>query len=285
VLHLKIRFVASLVALVIAALVLVAPAAAQDPNLRKVSAGEKLELKGVVLTRDGDHFTLREMGRTDTVVLLTDSTSIKTEKKGAFRKGKDYDVTAILPGLILSVEGQGDSEGRLAADKIRFSEDDLHAAITASVRVAPVEQTANEAKAGVAATNERISSLDEWEEAGLVSVTFATNSSTLAPEARKVLDDLAAKAPGAKNYKVEITGHTDSTGNLQKNLALSRQRADAVVQYLAVKHKIPLRRMETPMGYAATQTVADDTTAEGRAQNRRVDIRVFVNKGLKNAPE
>jgi OOP family OmpA-OmpF porin len=79
---------------------------------------------------------------------------------------------------------------------------------------------------------------------------------------------------------IEVVGHTDSTGSDTKNFRLSRQRADAVVQYLAVQHKISLRRFVTPVGYGKTEAVADNTTAEGRSQNRRVEVKVIINRGL-----
>jgi outer membrane protein OmpA-like peptidoglycan-associated protein len=78
----------------------------------------------------------------------------------------------------------------------------------------------------------------------------------------------------------EVAGHTDATGSEAKNFRLSRQRAEAVVQYLAVQHKIPLRRFVTPMGYGKTEAVADNTTAEGRQQNRRVEVKMIINRGL-----
>ena len=65
-----------------------------------------------------------------------------------------------------------------------------------------------------------------------------------------------------------------------KNFRLSRQRADAVIQYLAVQHKIPLRRFVAPMGYGKTEAVAENTTAAGRAQNRRVEVKMLLNRGL-----
>jgi OOP family OmpA-OmpF porin len=88
------------------------------------------------------------------------------------------------------------------------------------------------------------------------------------------------KASAAKAYMIEVAGHTDATGSDAKNFRLSRARADAVVQYLAVTHKIPLRRFVTPMGYGKTDYVADNTTAEGRSQNRRVDVKMIINRGL-----
>ena len=83
---------------------------------------------------------------------------------------------------------------------------------------------------------------------------------------------------------IEVAGHTDSTGSDAKNFRLSRARADAVVQYLAVQHKIPLRRFVTPMGYGKTDSVADNTTREGRTQNRRVDVKMIINRGLSQQP-
>ncbi|HYX40921.1 MAG TPA: OmpA family protein, partial [Pyrinomonadaceae bacterium] len=61
---------------------------------------------------------------------------------------------------------------------------------------------------------------------------------------------------------------------------LSQRRADAVVRYLAEIHNIPLRRIITPFGYGSAQAVADNSTREGRQQNRRVEVSVLVNRGL-----
>jgi OmpA-OmpF porin, OOP family len=77
---------------------------------------------------------------------------------------------------------------------------------------------------------------------------------------------------------VEVKGYTDVTGKASKNLDLSLDRSDAVVQYLATKHNIPLRRMTIPMGYGGTKSGA--TTAKGREAENRVDVAILVNKGL-----
>jgi outer membrane protein OmpA-like peptidoglycan-associated protein len=194
----------------------------------------------------------------------------------------------------VEVEGRGDAQGQLVADKIRFRESDMRAAQTTDARVGPVEANqeriagqmdelyavAAEARAEVKAVNERVSALDDYDVQESVAVTFRTNSAALSPEAKQQLDELAAKAMGAKAYMIEVAGHTDSTGSEAKNFRLSRQRADAVVQYLAVTHKIPLRRFITPMGYGRTEAVADNSTATGRQQNRRVEVKMIVNRGL-----
>ena len=265
----------------------------QDLSLRSVPSGSKMKFQGVVISRDADTFTIRDRSRTDYQVVITDNTSIKTNG-GFLRSGKKYPVTDILRGLIVEVEGRGDARGQLVADKIRFNESDMRAAITSDTRVSPVEENqkamsgqmdelyaiAAEARQQVTAVNERVSALDDYDVQANVAVTFRVNSAVLSPEAKQQLDDFATKAEGAKAYMIEVAGHTDSTGSETKNFRLSRERADAVVQYLAVYHKIPLRRFVTPMGYGKTDAIADNSSPTGRAQNRRVEVKMLLNRGL-----
>jgi len=254
---------------------------------RTVEVGQEVTMKGVILSRDGEMFVVRDLSRTDTVVVLTDTTKIRTVRKGLFRGHKPFDVTVLIPGLILEVKGNGDSAGRLVAEDIEFTEADLKAAITASVRSAQTDAKLSmtdkklaETRNAVVDTNKRISKLDEFDVVKTVTVLFAVNKSDLSAEAKAQLDELASKAPSAKNYTVEVQGYADPTGNAQKNLELSQRRADAVVQYLTVKHNIPLRRITVPMGYGATKPAGAEKAAAGSAQERRVDVRILVNKGL-----
>lgn len=266
-------------------------------NTQSIPNGAKMKFKGVVIDRDADTFTIRDRNRTDYQVLLTDNTSIKTYG-GFLRFGKKYAVTDILRGLIVEVEGRGDAQGQLMAEKIRFNESDMRAAITTDTRVNPVEANqerlsgqmdelytvAAEARNEVRVANERISALDDYDVQETVTVTFRVNSAVLSPEARQRLSALAEKALGSKSYMIEVAGHTDSTGNQAKNLQLSQQRAESVVQFLAVNQKIPLRRIVTPMGYGKTDAVADNKSAAGRAQNRRVDVKMLLNRGMSRSP-
>lgn len=241
---------------------------------RAITAGEAVTAKGVILSRDGEMFILRDMSVSDTTVLLTGTTKIRTEQKGLFRGHKPFDVTALLPGLILKkVEGKGDAQGRLVAEDITFTEADLKAAITAYGQTAPLDKE-------IAETGNRISALDDYDVVKTVAVHFEVSSATLGAEQKAQLDDLASKAPGAKNYTIEVKGFADPVGDAEKNLELSQRRADAVVQYLAVKHNIPLRRIMVPMGYGETQATAEAMTEEARKQARRVEVSVLVNKGL-----
>ena len=255
----------------------------QPGQKREIKDGEKLKIKGVILNRDGELFMLRDLTRTDTLVALTDKTKIKVERKGLLRRDKRMDATVLVPGLILEVEGKG-AGGRVVADEIEFTEADLKAAITAYAQTAPLNKklSENEEKLAqtskeVVDTNKRIDEIDQYELVNVVTIPFASNSAKLSDKAKAQLDDIAAKAPGAKNYLIEVKGYTDVTGSASKNLDLSLNRADAVVQYLATKN-IPLRRMTIPMGYGETKSSA--TTPKGREAETRVDVRILVNKGL-----
>jgi outer membrane protein OmpA-like peptidoglycan-associated protein len=132
------------------------------------------------------------------------------------------------------------------------------------------QETADMAVAGVNATNDRISSLDDYEPQTVAAVNFKTGSSILSPDSKTKLDDIATKALNAKGYVLEVSGFADATGSIVRNQALSQRRADAVIRYLVENHKIPLRRIVTPFGYGETNPVADNETRDGRAQNRRV---------------
>jgi outer membrane protein OmpA-like peptidoglycan-associated protein len=281
---------------------------------RTVTAGEKMKLKGTIVDRDADTFTVRDDQGYETTVLLTDRTSVKS-KGGFLRSGQNYDVTNLLRGLAVEVEGRGNTGGQLEASKIRFEKQDLKVARSIETRVTPVEgrlttvEAQNRTLSGqvdelnevsktmrsdidrngqmiaatdqrVTATNERISALDDYDVAQQATVLFKVNSAVLTPEAKTSLDQLAQQALATKGYVIEVAGFTDSTGSLAKNRMLSQRRADAVVRYLQENFDIPLRRMITPFGYGEAKPTADNTTREGREQNRRVDVKILTSRGI-----
>lgn len=289
---------------------------------RTVSSGQKMKITGVVVRRDADTFTVRDINDADTVVRLTNETSVTERKSNPFRRAKNYATTNIVRGLNVEVEGRGDESGQLVANKVKFSDTEYRVARSIESRVNPVEsrvgtaenrigqveqnaqrlsgqldelaavantarggaraaqETADAAIAGVGATNERISALDDYTVQQVTTVNFKLGSAVLSPEAKAQLDTMAQQITSAKNYMVEITGFADATGSMDLNRRLSQRRADAVVRYMAENHNVPLRRMITPFGYGEMQAVADNTTRDGRAQNRRVEVKMLVNRGL-----
>ncbi len=105
----------------------------------------------------------------------------------------------------------------------------------------------------------------------LRGVTFETGKSALKPESYTVLDIVAASLVANPDIRIEIAGHTDNTGSAATNQRLSQSRAEAVQAYLASKGVAPSRMVAK--GYGPTVPVATNTTAAGRAQNRRVELR------------
>jgi outer membrane protein OmpA-like peptidoglycan-associated protein len=105
----------------------------------------------------------------------------------------------------------------------------------------------------------------------LEKVFFETNSAKLKPESSETLDKVAASLIANPGIKIQVAGHTDNTGSAKYNLKLSDQRANAVMQYLISKGVDP--SMLTEKGFGLTEPIADNKTAEGRAQNRRVGLR------------
>jgi len=126
-----------------------------------------------------------------------------------------------------------------------------------------------------------VAGLDNYQPIGNVSVTFGFDKATLTKDDKEQLDTFAGTLSTAKSYIVEVTGGTDSTGNADYNYQLSQRRADAVVQYLASKYNIPAHRFYL-IGIGKDKEVADNSTREGRAKNRRVDIRLLSNSGQAN---
>src|SRR3954465_4983210 len=100
---------------------------------RTVASGQKMKIKGVVTRRDSDTFTVRDANGVDTVVLLTNTTSVKS-KGGFLRSGNNYAQTQILRGLNLEIDGHGDGSGQLIADKVRFGETEMRTAQSIEAR-------------------------------------------------------------------------------------------------------------------------------------------------------
>lgn len=281
---------------------------------RTLNSGEKYKIKGVVVAKDDNSFTVRDSVGVETKIVMTSATSVKT-KGGFFGGSKNTPMDAIVRGLNLEVEGRGDTTGALAATKIRFDKDALAVAQSIDSRVTPAEEritqaeqnaerisgqidelvavsnaakggakaaqdTADAAVAAVNATNQRITSLDDYVVQSTSTVNFKVNSAVLSPDAKAALDEVATSALQLKGYVIEITGFASAEGGTAKNKELSKRRAQAVIDYLVETHNIPLRRIGQSYGFGELQAVADNTTREGREQNRRVEVKLMVSRGL-----
>ena len=288
---------------------------AQDAQVRGLTSGQKYKIKGVVVSKDDDStFIVRDTTGVDTKVMVSPQASIKT-KGGFFGGGDRVAGSQIIRGLSLEVEGRGDGSGSLAATKVRFEEDDLRVAQSIDSRVSPAEarltqaeenaqrvsgqidelmaisnaarggakaaqDTADAAIAGVNATNERISAIDDYVVQSTATVNFRVNSSVLSPESKTALDEVATAAMTMKGYVIEVTGFASAEGGTARNKALSQRRAQAVIDYMVETHNVPLRRIGQSYGFGELQAVAENTTREGREQNRRVEVKLLVSRGV-----
>jgi len=288
---------------------------AQDAQLRGLTSGQKYKIKGAVVSKDDDStFVIRDATGVDTRIIVSPQSSIKT-KGGWFGGGDRIASNQIVRGLYLEAEGRGDSSGSLAATKVRFDEDDFKVAQSIDTRVGPAEarltaaeenqqrvagqidelmaisnaarggakaaqETADAAVEGVNATNSRITAMDDYVVQSTATVNFLVNSAKLSPEAKASLDDVATAAATLKGYVIEITGFASAEGSTAHNKALSERRKQAVIDYLVETHNVPLRRIGTSYGFGELQAVADNSTREGREQNRRVEVKLLVSRGI-----
>ena len=209
----------------------------------------------------------------------------------------EYMVANSVESRVTPVEGRlTESEGRLTrseenAQHLSGQVEELSAISNAARGGAKAAQeTADSAVAGVQAANEKIATVDQTTNARITAVDdyevkdstlvhFKVGSAVLSPEAKEQLEQLAKTAQSQKGYVVEVAGFASADGSAAFNRTLSQRRADAVVQCLA-DNMVPLRRIVTPFGYGTNMPVADNKTRAGREENRRVEVKVLISKGL-----
>src|SRR3954454_3882170 len=207
---------------------------AKNARLVPVPQGSKQKLQGVISTRENDTFKMRDPGGAETIVVITPSTRVSTHNKFG---GKDkYNVTYLMRGLRVQVQGVGDSNGNLQADWVRFNDKDLRnaqavedtnelaednaarlseaeatakkladqiaetqaLAQAANAKAEAAQRTADSAFKDAAMANARINGLDSYDIIKTIPVLFGVGSSILNAEGRKSLDDAAAWAQQEK---------------------------------------------------------------------------------------
>jgi OOP family OmpA-OmpF porin len=153
----------------------------------------------------------------------------------------------------------------------------------ASTNAQQAQQMADAANGRVGVLTNTVANLDNYHAIAETSVKFAFNRDILTSKAKEALDQLAGSIASTKGYIIALEGGCDSAGSADYNYDLSQRRANSVIQYLATKYNVPAHKIYV-IGLGKDKPVESNKTSAGRADNRRVDVRLMTNTVGGNAP-
>lgn len=255
-----------------------------DPNI--VVTGEPLpdmsamvpgpELKGVITARKGDRVRITTADGVSTVVAVNDTTVIKASSGLFGSKAEKPTLNSLLNGLPVTVKTMQAGQVLLAS-QINYKASDFKTAMM--IRNGTAQQFA-EQTAATQALRGRMADIDNYNIKGTTNVFFDTGKWQLSPQAKMELCNAAAQAEATSNALLLVVGYTDSVGSEEYNQTLSEKRASSVINYLQQACRWKPYRVLTPTGMAEADPLADNTTEEGKAQNRRVAVNILVSKSV-----
>jgi OOP family OmpA-OmpF porin len=138
------------------------------------------------------------------------------------------------------------------------------------------QQVADAANNRVGILTNTVANLDNYRPVAETSVKFGFNKDNLTAKSKDALDQLAGTISSTKGYIITLEGGTDSVGSPDYNYDLSQRRANSVIQYLASKYNVPAHKIYV-IGLGKDKPLETNKTREGRADNRRVDVRLMTN--------
>ena len=282
-------------------------------------AQEKTKVKGLITTRTGETLVLKTSEGNTVTVVLNDDTKVQEPKGLIGARKKSMSAAVLVPGLKVSVEGTSQDTTHILAKSITFDKSDLQTAEMIQAGLTPTEQKvatnqqniaantqnikANEqqiaaANQNIAAnqqniaankaaidanaveTSKRFSELSEYDTKGQLDVHFASGSAKISVEDQAALKKLAADTVQQTGYIIQVKGFADSSGNAAMNQKLSMERAQNVIAFLIQDCNVPVRHVIAPGAMGEAAPSATNETAGGRAENRRVEVKVLLNKGV-----
>jgi outer membrane protein OmpA-like peptidoglycan-associated protein len=252
--------------------------------------GEKTKVKGLITARTGDAIVVKTTDGTTMTVTLDDDTKVQQPKGLGVRK-KQMSAAVLMPGLKVSVDGTSQDATHVLAKSITFDGDDLQTAEMIQAGLNPTEQKvatnqqnieANKqgVEANAAETSKRFSELSEYDTKDQLDVHFASGSTKISPTDQEALKKLSHNAVNLTGYIIQVKGFADSSGNQAMNQQLSMERAQNVIAYLLQTCNVPVRHIVAPGAMGEAAPSASNETKAGRAENRRVEVKVLLNKGL-----
>lgn len=260
---------------------------------------DKVKVQGLITGRTAETLTVKT-AEGNTTVVITDDTKVQKPKGLGLRKTQ-MSFTALIPGLRISVDGVPNGQGQVVAHTITFGGDDLQAAEAIQAGLTPTQEAvqdnqqnieknkvqigANQEKIAaneqeVEDVSKRFSDLTEFDTKGEAAVYFKSGSTSISTKDKTALTDLAHTSVNLTGYIIQVKGFADSSGNAAMNQKLSMDRAQAVIAYLIQDCNVPVRRIVAPGAMGIAAPASPNETAKGRAENRRVEVKVLVNRGL-----
>jgi len=156
-------------------------------------------------------------------------------------------------------------------------------AIAAGNEADKAQLSANTATQRVDTLTNTVINLDNYHPVAETAVHFGFDKDNLTKDAKDAIDQLAASVATTRGYIITVEGATDSVGSADYNYALSERRANAVIQYLAAEKNVPAYKIYL-IGLGKDKPVDSNKTRDGRAKNRRVDIRLMSNTEAGTTP-
>ena len=244
---------------------------------------ESFTTKGMVSAREGNRITLTFADGSTSEMMLTPQTKVVSISGKLGLQKSDLTTNDVITGLPVTVDATRNGE-EVDVDKLSFKSGDLKTARqveagTAQAK-AKVKAKAEELQAQNDELRRRMSEANQYVEKAEATVLFALGSANLSAQGKTNLQDVAAKARAIKGYMVSVIGYADPTGNADANQKLSERRAAAVINYLQKSCGLAPQRVLAGDAMGDTHQVGDVSSEAGRAQNRRVVVKVLTNKGL-----
>jgi OOP family OmpA-OmpF porin len=272
--------------------------------LASAYGGDETKVKGFITGRTGDTMTVRAADGTNTTIALTDETKVQHPKGLGLRK-QQVSWTELIPGLRVEVKGTTNEQGQLVASTITFNKQDLQTASMIQAGLAPTQQNVQENQQAITSNQQAIASnqaataankqaietaeqdadkrfadLADYDVKKNLVLNYPPGSSELSSKDKSALADLAKSTANVPGAIIEVKGFADSSGNAAMNQTLSKNRAEGVIEYLMQECNVPPRHIVAPGAMGISDPVASNESAQGRAENRRVEIKVLVNKGV-----
>ena len=244
------------------------------PPLAQLPVGPEIE--GMISARQGNQIQVTGADGTPTLIAVSEETQIRSTGGflglGRTKRGSD----ALLNGLPVTVQTR-QFEGGLVAAQVKLANRDLK---TAAMIRSGTSQGFAEQTAATEALRGRVGDIDQYNVKGTTNVNFDTGKAVLSDQAKAELCGAASQAGAMENALLLVVGYTDATGPEELNQELSEKRAARVVNHLQQACGWKPYRMLTPTGMAEADPLADNSTEEGKAQNRRVAVNILVSKAV-----